>query len=102
MNRDIEQHLDAIQTLCRQHRARRLLLIGSAARDDFDAQASDFDFVVEFDPFPRQGLRDPFFRLRQALEDLLGRSVDLIEFRAIDNPRFREAVEHDQQVLYAA
>lgn len=102
MNRDIEHHLETIQSLCNQYRAKRLSLIGSAARDDFCAQTSDFDFVVEFEPFQRQGLRDPFFRLRQALEDLLGRSVDLIEFRAIDNPRFREAVEHDQQVLYAA
>jgi len=34
--------------------------------------------------------------------DLFGRSVDLVEALAIENPFFREAVERNRRTLYAA
>jgi predicted nucleotidyltransferase len=55
---------------------RRLNLFGSAARGDFDPQRSDVDFLVEFDRTHTDAL---YFGLKEALEGLLGRPVDLVE-----------------------
>lgn len=44
----IAQHQPAIHDLCRQHRASRLELFGSAATAAaFDTHTSDLDFLVE-------------------------------------------------------
>ena len=45
---------------------------------------------------------DNYFRLLFGLEDLLGRSVDLAETKAIHNPHFLEDIRQTRQVLYAA
>ena len=42
----IEQHRKALLELCRKYGVRRLDLIGSALRMDFDPSRSDLDFVV--------------------------------------------------------
>jgi predicted nucleotidyltransferase len=84
----IEQHRDDIARLCRRFAVRRLEVFGSAARAaDFDPARSDADFLVEFEP--ESGL-DPlhqFFGLAEELEQLLGRSVDLLERSAVEASR---------------
>ena len=75
---------------------RRLDLFGSAAGDDFDPARSDLDFLVEFQPVPPGGYADAFFGLKESLEQLFGRPVDLVAAAAIRNPYFRESVEGSQ------
>ena len=43
-----------------------------------------------------------YFGLLFGLEDLLGRKVDLVDFRAIQNPYFLRSINKDRVVLYAA
>ncbi len=43
----IEQHREEVAALCRRTGARRLDVIGSAARADSDPISSDLDFLVE-------------------------------------------------------
>lgn len=45
----IEQHREGLEAACREYGVRRLELFGSAARDDFDEERSDLDFLVVFD-----------------------------------------------------
>jgi hypothetical protein len=80
---------------------RRLDLFGSATGDDFDADRSDLDFLVEFDSLPG-GYADIFFGLKESLEELFGRPVDLVAAPSIRNPYFRESVEAAKVPLYAA
>jgi hypothetical protein len=63
---------------------------------------SDLDFLVEFAPLPSGAYADTFFDLKEALEQLLGRLVDLVVAAAIRNPYFRESVERTKTLLYAA
>ncbi len=81
---------------------RRLFLIGSATSAAFDAARSDVDFLVEFEPRPRGGFDDVFFKLQAGLEDLLGRRVDLIEAETVRNPYLRASIERTKQLLHAA
>lgn len=98
----IENHRDDIVALCRRHHARRLELFGSAARGDFDAQRSDLDFLVELEEgLPPGALAQAFFDLKDGLEALFGRSVDLVMARSIRNPHFLRRVNAERQVVYA-
>jgi len=99
----LSAQLPRIRQLCERYRVVRLDVIGSAATGRFDATRSDLDLVVEFEAaMPRQGFRDPYFKLKHALEDLVGRNLDLIEAGAIERPEFQAEVERTRVGLYAA
>jgi uncharacterized protein len=94
--------LPAIELICRRYHVRRLEVFGSIAADDFDLASSDVDFVVEFQPLQPGEYADVYFGLLAELRDLLGRPVDLIVDRAIQNPYFREIVDEAKVPIYAA
>lgn len=94
--------VDQLRELCSAHRVRTLWLFGSAATGEFDPARSDYDFAVEFLPGPRSGLDDVYFRLHEALESLLGRRVDLVEYAAIRNPYVLRSVDRTKVPVYAA
>lgn len=102
MNQLIVPHLDQIAVLCVKHRVRRLELFGSTAGDDFDPSRSDVDFMVEFEPAPREGFSDRYFVLRRALESLLGRPVDLVEQGCVPNPVVAASIQRSKVPVYAA
>ena len=92
----------AIVRLCKEHGVRRLGVFGSAVKATFDPKTSDLDFVVEFNYSTRMRPSDQYFGLKDGLEKLLGRPVDLVCYRAIRNPYFLRAVDESQVELYAA
>ena len=98
----IEQHRQQLLALCRKYDVRRLDLIGSAVRDDFDSNRSDLDFVVEFNNFTVENAADRYLGLMVDLEDLFGRKIDLVSYRAIRNPYFKQVVDNTRVSLYAA
>jgi predicted nucleotidyltransferase len=81
----------------------RLEVFGSAARGaDFDPAHSDVDFLVTFDPVMRNDLA-AFADLKEALEQLLGRPVDLVEREAIEASRNyirRRAILNQAMTVY--
>jgi uncharacterized protein len=97
----ITQQRSAIDALCQRLHVRRLDLFGSAVRPDFDANRSDSDFVVAFDELPPVEYADAFFALKEELEQLFGRPVDLVVEQAIRSPHFKERIEHERQPVHA-
>lgn len=73
---------------------RRLGLFGSHARGE-QTSASDLDFVVEFD---RKSF-DAYMDLKEFLEELFNKRVDLVMASAI-KPRLRNAIL--SEAVYAA
>lgn len=102
MEKQVEQKREQVAELCRQYHVQRLEIFGSALRDDFDAQHSDLDFLVEFEPLPTGSYAKTYFGLIEALEKLFCRPVDLVVASAIRNPYFRESVDRSKTLLYAA
>jgi predicted nucleotidyltransferase len=92
---------DAISAECERFGVKRLVIFGSAVTERFDESSSDVDFVVEFrhDVVNRF---DAYFGLKEALEALLGRPVDLVAPVALDNPFFAASVRKNGRELYAA
>jgi len=101
IDKDIQRHRAAVAALCRRHGARRLDLFGSATRDDFDAARSDLDFLVEFEDLEPERYAQAFFELKEGLERLFERSVDLVTENNLTNPYFRQRVGRERQNLYA-
>ncbi len=94
---EIEKYQPEIETLCRELSLERLDLIGSAARNDFTL-ASDVDVLVTFDG--NESLFDRYFTLKERLEAIFDRQVDVIEERAIRNPYFKASIEKDRVKIY--
>ena len=97
----IEDNLAEIGQLCRLHGVRKLELFGSILRGDFDPERSDVDVVVEFQPHVSSSFAN-FLALKEALEGLFGRPVDLIELHAVRNRRLRRYIEQSKSPVYAA
>ncbi|MET3808877.1 putative nucleotidyltransferase [Nakamurella sp. UYEF19] len=92
---------EAIARACLAHDVRRLRLFGSAASDNFRPEHSDVDILVDFTP----GTADPFdayFGLKEDLERILGRRVDLVMADAVRNPHFAASALAGAEELYAA
>ncbi len=99
----IAQHRDQLRDICRRYGVRKLDLFGSAARDDFDPKHSDVDFLVEFDLSRPEALSlDTYLSLKEALESVLGRKVDLLEAGAVQNPYLRADIERSRTPVFAA
>lgn len=100
---DIADRHDALSAICRLHGVARLEVFGSAARGtDFDPERSDADFLVTFEPAVRDDL-GALVELKDALEDLLGRPVDLVEREAVEASRNfirRQAILKDAKTIY--
>ena len=92
----------AIAALCRDSGAQRLDLFGSAVRQDFDSLRRDLDFVVVFDEIAPGEYFNAYFSLKQGLESLFERPVDLVVDRAIRNPYFRQRLESERLPVYAS
>jgi len=100
MHPDIASKEKQIRKICRRFRVKRLELFGSGSAGGHDAGRSDFDFMVEFDLGGDVRALDAYFGLKEELEKLLGRHVDLIMPAAFRNPYFRESVERQLQPIY--
>ncbi len=98
----IESKLVEIADLCHRFRVRRLELFGSATGEDFDPSRSDVDLLVEFCPASTLKALDQYFGLKEALEALLDRPVDLVMASAVKNPYIWKSIEESRETLYAA
>jgi predicted nucleotidyltransferase len=97
----IEQKRNELAMLCRRFGARRLDVFGSAARDDFDPATSDLDFLVDFEDVPPADYAKAYFALKEGLEALFGRSVDLMTRNGLANPYLSERIAAELQTVYA-
>ena len=98
----IEKKRRAIEELCRNFRASRLEIFGSAAEGDhFVPESSDIDFLVKFQPGSDLGpWMSRYFELRDELEALLGSKVDLVMESSLTNPYFIKEVNRTRKLLY--
>lgn len=102
MHATITNHRDEIADLCASLGVRRLDVFGSATTAAFDEVTSDVDLLVEFDDPTSPSYLDAYFTLKEELERILGRPVDLVTRLSVQNPYFLRRVETTAELLYAA
>lgn len=91
-----------IAAFCKRWNVVEFALFGSALRADFSAQ-SDIDALVSFAPHSDWGLFD-HVQIRQELQELFGRNVDLVTRRALEqscNALLRSEILATAKVLYS-
>lgn len=95
----ITNHKHQIANLCEKHKVNSLFVFGSVLTDKF-GPSSDLDFIVDFKGVDLASYADNFFEFKFALEDLLGREIDLLESQAISNPYLKRELEKTRQPVY--
>ena len=89
--------------ICRRRGVARLEVFASATTGDaFDPAKSKVDFLVTFEPAFRNDLAG-FAELKDELEQLLGRPVDLVEREAVEASRNfirRRAILNQARTVY--
>lgn len=89
-----------IESFCKKWHVRELAVFGSAIRGDFHPE-SDIDILVSFFPESHIGLWE-FTDMREELEALFQRRVDLLAKEALRNPFRRNSILESREILYAA
>jgi predicted nucleotidyltransferase len=89
-----------IQSFCRKWEVQELALFGSVLRDDFSLD-SDVDVLVTFQPEARRSLFD-LIEMKDELEALLHRKVDLVSRGGLRNPFRRREILGTREIVYAA
>jgi uncharacterized protein len=95
----IEQNIDTLISLCKEHKVKELYIFGSFLTAKFN-ESSDLDFLVQFDKVDILEYADNYFDFKEKLERLLGREIDLLENQAIRNPIFRRVLDRDKKLVY--
>ncbi len=95
----LDNYRDTLPPLCEKYHVERLYAFGSVVTDQFGPE-SDVDLIVAFDRPNVEDLFLTFFDLKESLEELLERPVDLLEDQPFRNPVFRRSVERTKQLVY--
>jgi hypothetical protein len=96
----VEVSEDAIASFCAHWKIVKFALFGSILRDDFRPN-SDVDVLVSFAPNAKWSLWD-IIAMKEELETLFGREVDLVQKDCLRNPFRRYEILSTKQVIYAA
>ena len=75
-----EEVIEYLVPVLQQYPVKRAALFGSYAREDY-SDASDVDVIVDF--IEGVSLFDNFYDLYDALEERLGRKVDLLRYGSV-------------------
>jgi predicted nucleotidyltransferase len=95
----MERNIDKIRELCSKHKVRKLFVFGSVLTDKFKKD-SDIDLIVDFQGVDLYEYADNYFDLKESLENLFKRDVDLLEDKAIKNPYLRKSIDSSKQLIY--
>lgn len=96
----IEIPMEKIRAFCEKWKVVKFSLFGSVLRDDFRSD-SDIDVLLSFEENSTWDLYD-LVDMKDELQAIFGRKVDLVEKEAIRNPYRRRSMLTEQEVLYAA
>jgi len=95
----IELNKDKLNELCEMHKVKELYLFGSVLTNKF-SDTSDIDMLIQFNQVELLEYFDNYMDLKEKLEQLFLRPVDLVENQAIRNPVFRKVIEREKKLVY--
>ena len=88
--------------ICEKYHVLQMVIFGSAIRSDFDPDKSDIDILVSFRTMTPTEHADAYFGLLEELEETFGRSVDLLEEKAVTNPYLKKSIDDSGVLVYAS
>lgn len=91
-----------IRRLAERSGVLELALFGSSLSPEDFGENSDIDLAVTFRESKAKGRFAAYMDLKEALEGLFRRPVDLVSADAIRNPVFRDELAKSREILYVA
>jgi len=95
----IDNYRNQIIELCDSHKVKELYLFGSVLTDQFN-DSSDIDMLVQFNQVELLEYFDNYMDMKEKLEKMFNRQVDLVENQAVKNPIFRKVLDREKRLLY--
>jgi uncharacterized protein len=99
LNPRLDVSAEQIENFCCRWKISELALFGSVLRNDFRSD-SDVDVLVSFDESEDCWNLFDLIKMKQELEAIFQRKVDLTEKSAIKNPYSRKEILNTYRVIY--
>lgn len=98
INQRIPASAEQIAAFCQRWKIVEFAFFGSVLRDDFHA-GSDIDVLVTFSPSSQWSLFD-WVDMKDELETLLARTVDIVDQDSLKNPYRRQEILNTRRNVY--
>jgi uncharacterized protein len=95
----IDKNMGRLIELCDNHKVKELYIFGSILTNKFN-DSSDIDMLIRFHQVDLLEYFDNYMDLKEKLEQLYNRPIDLVEDQAIKNPIFRRMVDREKRLVY--
>ncbi len=96
---NLEQYYNEIKQICDSLPVKRLGLFGSVLNKKFTSK-SDIDVLVLFDEKQEMDLFNNYFELKEKLEEVFHRQIDLVIDKDFENPFFKKSIEQSREIIY--
>ena len=96
---NIEEYKFQVTQVCKSLPIKRLGLFGSALTENYTSK-SDIDILVVFEEDNDIDYFDKYFELKENLENIFNKKVDLVIDKKFKNPYFQKAVDSSRRIIY--
>lgn len=98
---NISEYKDEIEEVSKKLFVSRIDIFGSALTDRFNDK-SDIDLIVAFDESKVSNMFEQYFTLKEQLERVFHRSVDVVIDGSVRNPIFKQEINATRRTVYVA
>lgn len=98
---DIKSYEEKIKKICIELHLKKLDLFGSATTDKFGPN-SDLDVIVEFEKNDDYNHFDNYFALKERLQNIFHRPIDIIIDGSVKNPYLKASIAQTRKNIYVA
>lgn len=97
--RIIDKNREDLKILCTMYNVEKMYLFGSVLNSTFNKE-SDIDLLVKFKFVELSKYFDNYMDLKEKLEHLFGREVDLVEEHTLRNPILINSINKSKELIY--
>ncbi len=97
----LSAYIDQIKKACAANNVKTLFAFGSVTNNQFRAD-SDVDLIVDIEETDPLLYSDSYFSLKEQLEKIFNRHVDLLEQKAIRNPFLSREIDQTKVLIYGS
>lgn len=95
----VEQNAEQVRNICRDHKVERMYVFGSVLTRKFN-EKSDIDFLVKFREMDLFYYFDNLLSLKENLEKLFFKEIDILEEQALKNPYLKKSIDNNKLLIY--
>ncbi len=95
----IEQNSEQIKKVCSKHQVDQMFVFGSVLTKEFN-ENSDVDFLVKFGKIDLYDYFENLLNLKENLENILQRKIDILEIQAVKNPYLKKSIDNSKLLIY--